>query len=519
MLKYVIQIEFPATNNIAEYEGLVTGLRLAKELGIRQLLIRGDSQLVAKQVQKGYDCNDDKMADYLAEVRRMEKFFDGFKVWYVPRLDNRDTDHLAWIASSRASIPSEVIVEKLTKPSIKSEETLRETNLMIIDGAEQQPEIDWMSPIKAYLDNQPISDDNAEIECIARKSRMYHLIDGVLYKQRANGMMMKCISKDEGIQLLREIHSGVSRAHSSWRSIVGKSFRHGFYWPTAKDDVMKIVTKRKECQFFQKQTMKYVNPLRPIDLSYPFVVWGIDIVGILPRALGGFRFLFIDIDTFTKWMEATPVVNITQKVAVKFLQSIIYRFGVPKRVLTDNGTRFKGAKFLRCCADFKIHHQPSSAAHPQTNGQVEHTNSLLLQGMKMRMFQDLEVKVKNWHKELPSVLWALWTNASRAARATPFSLVYGAEVVLPQEVYLKSARVEHFNPEDQAEARELDANVLEERRNTSLSNVRKYQTALKKYYNKSVVQREFNIGDLVLKKDIHTKDKLMWMSRHQRLMC
>jgi hypothetical protein len=90
---------------------------------------------------------------------------------------------------------------------------------------------------------------------------------------------------------------------------------------------------------------------------------------------------------------------------------------------------------------------------------------------------------------------------------------------LPQEVYLKSARVEHFNPEDQAEARELDANVLEERRNTTLSNVRKYQTALKKYYNKSVVQREFNIGDLVLKKDIHTKDKLMWMSRHQRLMC
>jgi hypothetical protein len=112
----------------------------------------------------------------------MEKFFDGFEVRYVPCLDNRDADHLAWIASSRASIPSEVIVEKLTKPSVKLEETLRETDLMIIDGAEQQPEVDWMSPIKAYLDNQPISDDNAEIERITRKSRMYHLIDGVLYK-------------------------------------------------------------------------------------------------------------------------------------------------------------------------------------------------------------------------------------------------------------------------------------------------------------------------------------------------
>jgi transposase InsO family protein len=465
---------------------------------------------VAKQVQKEYGCNDDKMADYLAEVRRMEKFFDGFKVRYVPCLDNRDTDHLAWIASSKAPFPSDVIIEKLSKPSIKTGETLRETYLMIIDGPEQQPEVDWMSLIKAYLDNQPISDDNAEIEPIAHKSRMYHLIDGVIYKQGTNGMMMKCISKDEGIQLLQEIHSGVYEAHSSWRSIVGKAFRHGFYWPTAKDDAMEIVTKCKECQFFQKQTMKHANPLRPIDLSGPFAVWGIDIVGILPRAPGDFMFLFIDIDTFTKWMEATPVVNITQEAAVKFLQSIIYRFGVPQRVLTDNGTHFKGAKFLRCCADFGIHHQPSSVAHPQTNGQVELTNGLLLQGMKTRMFQDLEAKGKNWHKEQPSVLWALRTNVSRATRSTPFSLVYGVEVVLLPEVYLESARVAHFNTEDQAKARELVANLVEERRNTSLSNVRKYQTALKRYYNKSMIQRELHIGDLVLKKDIRTKDKHMF---------
>jgi hypothetical protein len=104
-------------------------------------------------------------------------------------------------------------------------------------------------------------------------------------------------------------------------------------------------------------------------------------------------------------------------------------------------------------------------------------------------------------------LWALRTNVNRATIATPFSLVYGTEAVLPPELYLKSARVAHFNPEDQDEARELDTNLLEVRRNTTLSNVHKYQVALKKYYNKSMVQRELNIGDLVLKKDIHTKDK------------
>jgi hypothetical protein len=138
------------------------------------------------------------MAEYLAVVRRMEKFFYGFEVRYVPCLDNQDVDHLAWIASTRVPTPPDVIIEKLTKPTVKAAEMLKETDLMIIDGAEQQSETYWMSPIKVYLDNQPVSDDNAEIESIAHKSRMYHLIDGVLYRQGANGMMMKCISKDEG---------------------------------------------------------------------------------------------------------------------------------------------------------------------------------------------------------------------------------------------------------------------------------------------------------------------------------
>jgi transposase InsO family protein len=159
-------------------------------------------------------------------------------------------------------------------------------------------------------------------------------------------------------------------------------------------------------------------------------------MGILPRAPGGFRFLFITVDTFTKWMEAMRVANITQEAVVKFLQSIIYRFGVPRKVLIDNGTQFKGAKFMRCCVDFGIQHQPSSAAHPQTNGPVECANGLILQGMKARMFQDLEAKGRNWHKELPSVLWVLQTNINRATRDTPFNLVYRAEALLPPEIYL-----------------------------------------------------------------------------------
>jgi hypothetical protein len=78
-----------------------------------------------------------------------------------------------------------------------------------------------------------------------------------------------------------------------------------------KDDVMKAVKKCRDCQFYQKQMTKHANPLQPIDISWPFVVWGIHIVGILPRALGGFRYLFVGVNTFTKWMEVMPAVNIT----------------------------------------------------------------------------------------------------------------------------------------------------------------------------------------------------------------
>jgi hypothetical protein len=92
------------------------------------------------------------------------KFFDDFEVWYVPCLDNRDTDHLAWIASSRAPIPPDVIVVKLSKPSIKLAELISGADLIVIDGPNQEPVFDWMNPIRMFLSNQLLSNGDAEVE-------------------------------------------------------------------------------------------------------------------------------------------------------------------------------------------------------------------------------------------------------------------------------------------------------------------------------------------------------------------
>jgi hypothetical protein len=123
----------------------------------------------------------------------------------------------------------DIIVVKLSKPSVKPAESISKADLMVIDEPDQELVFDWMNLIRMFLSNHPLSDDEAEVERITCTSKMYHLIDGVLYQQGANGMMMQCISREEGIQLLRNIHTGVYGLHSSWRSIIGKAFRHDFF--------------------------------------------------------------------------------------------------------------------------------------------------------------------------------------------------------------------------------------------------------------------------------------------------
>jgi hypothetical protein len=169
-------------------------------------------------------------------------------------------------------------------------------------------------------------------------AKRYMVVEGDLYRRGANGILMWCITQEEGHELLAEIHGGECRSHSSSRTLVGKAFWHGFYWPTALQDAAKLVKSCKACQFHAKQMHTPAQALQMIPPSWPFAVWGVDIVGSFPRAVDGYCFLFVAIDKFTKWPEATPVVSITQGAPVAFLKSIIYRFGVLSRIITDNGT-------------------------------------------------------------------------------------------------------------------------------------------------------------------------------------
>src|SRR5207253_4838025 len=106
-----------------------------------------------------------------------------------------------------------------------------------------------------------------------------------------------------------------------------------------------------------------------IPITWLFVVWGLDMVSPLQRAPGGYTHLFVTIDKFTKWIEAKPVATITVAKTKEFFQDIVVRFGVPNRIITDNGTQFTGSEFKYWCEELGINICYASMAHPQSNGQ------------------------------------------------------------------------------------------------------------------------------------------------------
>jgi hypothetical protein len=118
-LRYVLQIHFAASNNVAEYEALVHGLKVSKDIGIRRIMCFGDSDLVIQQCSGIWDAHDANMGSYHFLVQQLSGYFEGCEFRHVLRAQNDAADALSKLGSSRDSIPPGISLEHLRKPSIK----------------------------------------------------------------------------------------------------------------------------------------------------------------------------------------------------------------------------------------------------------------------------------------------------------------------------------------------------------------------------------------------------------------
>jgi transposase InsO family protein len=172
---------------------------------------------------------------------------------------------------------------------------------------------------------------------------------------------------------------------------------------------------------------------------------------------------------------------------------------VPNSIITDNRSQFTGRKFLDFCEKHHIRVDWAAVAHPQTNGQVERANGMILQGLKPMIFDRLNKSGRRWLQELPAVVWSLRTTPSRATRFIPFFLVYGAEADLPTDLEYGSPRVKGYDEGANQCSREDSLDQLDEARTVALMHSARYQQALRRYQARKIRRRDFDEGDLVIR--------------------
>ena len=210
--------------------------------------------------------------------------------------------------------------------------------------------------------------------------------------------------------------------------------------------------------------------------------------------------MFVAIDKFTKWPEVTAMRKVTAQSAIKFLKELVCRFGVPARIIIDNGTQFTSRALMQYVHALGCKISFASVAHPRSNGQAERVNTEVLHRLKTRTFDKLQKCGRRWIDELLVVLWSLRTTPNRATGQTPFSLVYRAEAVIPTELIYGSPRVFAYDEVAQDQHLRDDVVLLEKNRLLVATHAARYQQALRHYHNRMVHARCFEEGDLVLRR-------------------
>uniref|UniRef100_A0A2N9GNU9 Uncharacterized protein n=1 Tax=Fagus sylvatica TaxID=28930 RepID=A0A2N9GNU9_FAGSY len=490
ILEQAVRLGFLASNNEAEYEALLMGLRSAIRLGTDRLQVFCNSQLVVNHITGEYLARDERMLSYLSIAKSLLSKFDSVQVEQIRREYNSHADILAKLATALESdLYKMVTMEVLSTPS-----TLIDT-VDRICGTGSEPS--WMDPLIAYLRDDCLPNDPRAANVIKRKAPRYWLSkEGNLYKRSFSGPYLLCVHPNLVDDLLFEIHEGICGSHTGGRSLAHRAMSQGYWWPYIQSDAVRYVRKCDKCQRFAPKIHQPARELNPLSSPWPFAQWGLDIVGPLPRAPGNKKFLIVATDYFTKWIEAEPLSHIREVDTKRFLwKSIITRFGIPwDGSSPDNGTQFEGKLFKGFCSELGIRNFFSSPGYPQSNGQAEVSNKVILDGIKKR----LEEAKGRWVEELPSVMWTHRTTRRRSTDETPFALAYGVEAVIPLEVGLPTTRTMEFDVEENECNLRKDLNLMDEKRDIATIRLASYQHQMKRGYDKNIRPKSFQVGDLVL---------------------
>jgi hypothetical protein len=202
----------------------------------------------------------------------------------------------------------------------------------------------WYEKLTYLLHHGPCPENlnPRERSALRLRSTQFRLINLVLFRVNYDGVLLRCLEREDADKVLKELHDGPAGGHFAGNTTAHKILRAGYYWPTLFKDAHTYARNCKTCQISMGRDKRVAVPLQLIAVSRPFKQWGLDIIGeITPMSSKQHRYILTATDYFTKWAEAIPLTHVNEKVVIQFIeQQLITRFVVPSVLVFDNENNF-----------------------------------------------------------------------------------------------------------------------------------------------------------------------------------
>lgn len=386
-----------------------------------------------KQAEKNYSATEKECLAILWGIRHMRPYLEGYQFIVI-------TDHLAlkWLNSiesptgrlARWALELQqynfLIRYRRGKQNVVAD-ALSRTPLETLDLATVKYDTSpcpWLEKLKETITKNP------------KKYPDYTIIEGNVYRHFPKQINDEdctpwklCVPTGSRIQVLRENHDSVTGGHLGVRKTSNK-VANRYFWPGMFQDIKRYV---QQCECCQKYKVSQQKPAGEMLIRIPEEPWATicaDFVGPLPRSKHGNSMLLVIMDRFSKWTELVPLRKATTEGLIKACRErIISRYGVPKILITDNGTQFTSNQFEKFLAEMGIKHQLTAPYTPQENP-TERTNRTV-----KTMIAQVSKQHNTWDDMLPEIMLAINTSASESTGYSPAYLTQGREPRLPQALY------------------------------------------------------------------------------------
>uniref|UniRef100_A0A2N9I4L9 Integrase catalytic domain-containing protein n=1 Tax=Fagus sylvatica TaxID=28930 RepID=A0A2N9I4L9_FAGSY len=524
------KFDFPCSNNAAEYEAYLAGLAIAYEMGIKHLRVIGDSNLVKFETKfstfeiEHAQRNENRYADALATLgsqitfegeemdvticKRVEPITESLK----KEFEESSSDQEDWRAPIKAKLISPTVtadLKEIKDYTLISGDLYRRLPggvlarcISLKEAKERLPEVHEktcgdggaislyrrLQRLGYFWPNMSAEAAGIQSQCPTCQFHYNNEEAGLeVFCGRRNSSFEKAfmeshldaLALSESQMVMKETHAGECGEHQGKKRLYQCLLTLGYYWPTMKKDAADFVKTCHTCQVQANLIHSHPTGLQNMTTPWPFHTWGLDLIGPINPASGGCIWILVATEYFTKWVEAIPLRKATGAAVANFIREhIITRFGIPYKLVTDNGTPFINKDVREMLEHYRVKHRRSTPYYPQGNGQAEATNRMLLRILSKMVF-DLWERLESPSGRCPLGI-PKFTKDSNSPR-----VMQGSELEVDANIC--------------AEARMADLEGLDEARDLAKAKSQRNYQKMANVYSKALRVRIFAEGQMVLR--------------------